>query len=471
MKPSFHHPPILACGLALLIAACGMLVSTPGAQAAGHHGAVLVKDINPGRSPSITTNGGGNCGCIYNGGDLTDVRGTLYFSANDGRHGFELWRSDGTGRGTRMVKDINPGRGGSDLTGITAINRIIYFTADDGVHGAELWRSDGTAKGTRMVKDINPGSQGGHPSYFTDANGILYFSAFDSTDSGSGLWRSDGTEAGTTVVKPFPNTGVFPLINVNGTLYFGSFGGFYSDLWRSDGTEAGTTLVKPHFVDILGLTDFNGTLYFSAGNANAGGSALWRSDGTEAGTTMVKDLGPGSSIYLQPTSTGTLYFTASLGPGPIPNELWRSDGTEAGTSLVKQVQGGIFGLVVIKKTTVYFTGGEGLWRSDGTQQGTTLVRGNRLTGYFGPQQLTAAKGTLYLAGADKRHGQELWRSDGTRKGTRMVRDIRRGATSSEPTNLTAVGGTLFFTAKDGRHNRELWRAGPPPCAKGKCKKG
>ena len=118
---------------------------------------MLVKDINPGRSPSITTNGGGNCGCIYNGGDLTDVHGILYFSANDGKHGFELWRSDGTGRGTRMVKDINPGRGGSDLTGITAVNRIIYFTADDGVHGAELWRSDGTGRGTRMVKDISPG--------------------------------------------------------------------------------------------------------------------------------------------------------------------------------------------------------------------------------------------------------------------------------------------------------------------------
>ena len=220
MKPSFHHPPILACGLALLIAACGMLVSTSGAQAAAHHGAVLVKDINPGRSPSVTTNGGGNCGCVYNGGDLTNVRGTLYFSANDGKHGFELWQSDGTGRGTRMVKDINPGRDGSDLSRITAVNRIIYFTADDGVHGAELWRSDGTARGTRMVKDINPGSRSGHPSFFTDANGVLYFSAFDGTDAG--LWRSDGTDAGTTLVKEA--VGAAPLIGVNGILYFPASG-------------------------------------------------------------------------------------------------------------------------------------------------------------------------------------------------------------------------------------------------------
>jgi ELWxxDGT repeat protein len=68
-------------------------------------------------------------------------------------------------------------------------------------------------------------------------------------------------------------------------------------------------------------------------------------------------------------------------------------------------------------------------------------------------------------------GGELWRSNGTRAGTTLVRDIHRGNASSDAGNLTAVGRTLFFTAKDGRHGRELWRAGPPPCAKGKCKKG
>ena len=466
MKPSLQRPPILACGLALLIATCGALVSTSGAQAARHRGAVLVKDINPGRSPSVTEIHS-NCGCHYNGGDLTDVRGTLYLSANDGKHGYELWRSDGTTRGTRMVKDINPGAGWSNLSGITAVNRILYFTADDGIHGAELWRSDGTPRGTRMVKDIRPGSQGGGPFYLTNVRGTLYFTAFDGTNPG--LWRSDGTEAGTTLVKAI---GAGNLFGLNGTLYFESSGGFFTDLWRSDGTEAGTVLVKSQFVYTLGFIDLNGTLFFSAGDANFQGSQLWRSDGTDAGTTVVKDFGPGSSLYPGPTSAGTLYFTAAFKPaGPIPNEVWRSDGTEAGTTLVKQVQGGIFSLIA-KGRILYFSGGGGLWRSDGTPQGTTLVRGNRPGGYFGPRDLTATKGTLYLVATDKRHGEELWRSNGTRRGTTIVRDIRRGTGTSEPTNLTAVGGTLFFTAKGGRHGRELWRAGPPPCktAKGKCKK-
>ena len=33
----------------------------------------------------------------------------------------------------------------------------LYFTADDGMHGRELWRSDGTASGTALVADLNPG--------------------------------------------------------------------------------------------------------------------------------------------------------------------------------------------------------------------------------------------------------------------------------------------------------------------------
>ena len=42
---------------------------------------------------------------------LTNVNGTLYFKANDGVHGWELWKSDGIEAGTVMVKDIASGTG------------------------------------------------------------------------------------------------------------------------------------------------------------------------------------------------------------------------------------------------------------------------------------------------------------------------------------------------------------------------
>ena len=146
VKPPFHHPPILACGLALLIAACAMLLSAAGAQAAARRGAVLVKDINPGRDGSS-----GN-----KGGHLTNVAGVVYMSADDGVHGYELWKSDGTRKGTRMVKDIRPGRASSSPYALTAVDGTLYFSADDGVHGFELWRSDGTAGGPGWSRTSTP---------------------------------------------------------------------------------------------------------------------------------------------------------------------------------------------------------------------------------------------------------------------------------------------------------------------------
>ena len=203
-KLSDPRPRVLAYGLALLIAACGMLLSTSGAEAAANRGAVLVKDIHPGRSGSSSGYIGGCYACYAYGGPLAGVGGTLYLSVDDGRHGFELWRSDGRGKGTRMVKDINPGSGSSDLYGVAIVGRILYFSADDGIHGSELWRSDGTARGTRLVKDINPGTGTSAFEGGIGLNGILYFPAYDGTEARcramAHRWHSGGDASGEAAV-------------------------------------------------------------------------------------------------------------------------------------------------------------------------------------------------------------------------------------------------------------------------------
>ncbi|RCJ42064.1 hypothetical protein A6770_35240 [Nostoc minutum NIES-26] len=168
------------------------------------------------------------------------VNGILYFTAEDGVHGEELWKSDGTTAGTVLVKDIKPGPGSSldDIYysfPLIEVNNILYFTADDGTNGIELWKSDGTESGTVLIKDINPGSFSSLASNFKNVNGILYFTANDGVH-GDELWRSDGTTAGTVLVKDInfgtTSSSISELTNVGDILYFNADDGINGkELW------------------------------------------------------------------------------------------------------------------------------------------------------------------------------------------------------------------------------------------------
>ena len=89
---------------------------------------MLVNDIRPGGAGSNPSN-------------LTNVGGTLYFSADDGTSGYELWLTDGTSAGTTLVKDNYPGIAASNPNNLTNLNGTLYLTATERVNGEELWRT------------------------------------------------------------------------------------------------------------------------------------------------------------------------------------------------------------------------------------------------------------------------------------------------------------------------------------------
>jgi ELWxxDGT repeat protein len=70
---------------------------------------------------------------------LTAAGGRVFFSARDGLHGWELWESDGTAAGTRMVEDLNPGPFSSVPSGFVPSGSNLFFADDDGVTGFEPW--------------------------------------------------------------------------------------------------------------------------------------------------------------------------------------------------------------------------------------------------------------------------------------------------------------------------------------------
>lgn len=331
---------------------------------------------------------------------VTELDGQFYFQANDGVHGFELWKTDGTSAGTALVKDINPSSGVGTFhyrfTDFTAFNGELYFHANDGVTGFELWKTDGTADGTVLVKDINMASGAGSlPTDFTVFNGALYFHA---GEAGRQLWKTDGTAAGTVPVSDIDvatGTRFLPDEFARGFLVFGGAlhvrtrGANGYELWKSDGTTGGTALAEnaarwgSYLAD--GFAVLNGEIYFQADYYAQANAELWKTDGADAGTVLVKDInaenGGRRADYTYTEFTvfnGELYFQARDNVNGF--RLWKTDGTGAGTTLVRngpaQATGPNNSGYTVSNGVLYFRDGTGnaLWKTDGTPAGTVLVK-------------------------------------------------------------------------------------------------
>ncbi|MFP2932330.1 ELWxxDGT repeat protein [Pyxidicoccus sp. 3LG] len=154
--------------------------------------------------------------------ELTDVNGTLFFD------GFwpgteALWKSDGTPQGTVRVRDFPVVIGTQGLDWLTNVDGTLFFTAPETGKPSRLWRSDGTTAGTLKLADVVvlPATQ--HPRHLAQAAGKVYFRSTDGVN-GYELWKSDGTPAGTGMVKDlWPGAAdslPAELTGVGGTLFF-----------------------------------------------------------------------------------------------------------------------------------------------------------------------------------------------------------------------------------------------------------
>ncbi|MEE9493212.1 MAG: SdrD B-like domain-containing protein [Gammaproteobacteria bacterium] len=142
-----------------------------------------------------------------NATDLFVFGDKVYFAVDDGVHGLELWVSDGSANGTRLLKDINPGSSDSLRRysfQLTAYKNSLFFIADDGVHGHELWETDGTPAGTHLVDDFNAGAADSGIKKITVAGDSIYFSADDDVYQ-KVLWKYTPE---TTTPPPATGTGI-----------------------------------------------------------------------------------------------------------------------------------------------------------------------------------------------------------------------------------------------------------------------
>src|SRR4051812_30024886 len=103
---------------------------------------------------------------------------------------------------TNLIADF----GGIYPTDSVTLNGVSYFSADDGVHGKELYKSDGTPGGTKLVRDLVAGSAGSGIQDFELVNGhVVFFSVIERPDASwqMSYWTTDGTNSGTVRIADF----------------------------------------------------------------------------------------------------------------------------------------------------------------------------------------------------------------------------------------------------------------------------
>jgi ELWxxDGT repeat protein len=371
-----------------------------------------------------------------------------------------LWRSDGSAAGTRQ---LTAGLDLGDLLRDFPIflwvesRGLLFFRASDPLHGGELWASDGTPQGTRLVKDLEPGVVDGWPRFFAEVRGKLVFRAGCGTNSGDCQWTSDGTAAGTTILLDQPAR----LATSGSWLVFLRREGDLTAVWRTDGSEAGTGRVAelPPGAAFGSPFAAGGRAYFLY-DTTEHGRELWTSDGTAVGTRRLTDFANPDTFPFGVEARGVGERTLFGVAGPNGGELWATDGTPEGTRALvacPEACGGgeiqSFGswAVLGMRTAQH---GRELWRTDGTPEGTHLVADvcpgpcdANLAGF------AHVGDVVFFFADDGVHGVELWWSNGTPGEAHRATDF---AANFGPLDLVALPTRLVFRANTAATGQEPW---------------
>ncbi len=363
----------------------------------------------------------------------------LYFSADNGVLGAELWEYDGISSPT-LAADIwggvNPSM--TPIQKMLEFNSKLYFSACDITNGCELREYDGSS--VTLVSDIDSG-----PTELTLYDGKMYFGACDGTNECE-LWFWDLT--GTYPISPGANLGVVTDIVGSG----------------------------PSNANIKELTVFNGKMYFSASDQdglNNVGNEIWWYDGSSYASLNIRASSDSSSPEGITIYNNRLIFGAD--DGGFGREVWFYDGQTSPTptwpgnyALVADIHTGSStdhsdpkGFTVYN-SKLYFsatngTAGEELWVYDGSSTYMVADIEGGATGSM-PSGFTEYKGMLLFSAKTSGYGTELYGYDnwGDYSYPFMIADINSGSSDSFPEFFTEFNERLYFAANGGTEGTELW---------------
>ena len=209
-----------------------------------------------------------------------------------------LWKLDRGARALTLVKSFVARPAGTAC--LQALGDRCVFQLLDPVRGFQLWASDGSAAGTRLLANTKGALSADPARPPLILGGRLYLTG-ESVAGKRSVYRTDGTAKGTAKAFSLPALGMkrMEAVATETQLFLlGSDAKTGTELWVSDGRQAGTRLLadllpgregsEPTRIGRVGSR----RVFFYAFRPETG-YELWVSDGTPAGTRMLQDLYPG----------------------------------------------------------------------------------------------------------------------------------------------------------------------------------
>lgn len=423
----------------------------------------------------------------------------------------------------QLVADLNPGTAASQPRYLTEYGGALWFTADDGLRGLEMWRYDGLR--VTMVTDFCPGSCSGSPSGYRVVGDSMWFFAKDGVGD-SYVWRLGPPRSKRVVVAPssappkptldrrrvhravdlFAPEGTNPtLALLAGVPHFTSFAaeeqdsGWSLQPWRVSGRTSALVQTTALAADDVG----------AAGFLEVAGS-VWVARRLPEGAQLLSPTGGASIDFLASAPERSLAFgdqSLFLADDAAGRGLFAFDGVrvrrlhDAAGSLQKPpgaVLNGVFyfagrglggtelhawdGIRVRQVLDLAPGDADGMldadivgWRDEVWFVGTPVGEGRELVRWVpgegatpvvvqpGPED--GAVGTpviqhdvLWFPGTTEATGRELFVVMSPDAVARLLLDLNPGRRGSDPSDLVAHDQGLYFAANVLGVGRELFRA-------------
>jgi len=425
----------------------------------------------------------------YNGTRMVGAKDRVYFVLPSAKNPeaspySELWVTDGTTAGTRMVHDFskanvssNPrrvaespgfhlyagtglwtlGPGAKDVVELQhggepmpvygsslAYGDRVVFIGGTAATGRELWSTDGASQEATLLREFSPGPKDGvERGLVALPSGILF------TQPTLGV--TDGTPGGTHDIHN-PSDGS-AILGASTPQVLGA-SAFFSDtghrLWLTDGSESGTSSPAQLPSAFFALGSAKDAMWFRSNDR------LWRSDGTSAGTAEVSAFARNPASLLE--VPGGVCFFAFAGENS-ERSLWFSDGTESGTTILSSTVR-TPGIPVGSDGGFCFTalddedGGCGLWFTDGTKEGMQeLIVGGPGTTFLPTSAFGGSRALVSRFEVDS-GVCELFVTDGTGPGT--MRLTPEGLDASQVVGTAALGDGMLLALKQHSGSINLW---------------